>query len=234
MINLPEFSGQLYGYARASTEGESLDQQIAALEEAGVPLDNIFMEKVPATSKKRPELAHICNVMGEGDALVVVRLDLIGRSIFAIVEFVEDLCAGGILFRCLTEPIDTTTISGRAVHNTMVTVKQFEQRMVKTRARAGIGAAMARGVQMGPKHRILDCPKRLARFVELWQDGQIVKGMMSANDVWKDLNSVKGSKLPPMKAQTSYSNWRANGFRGFDRVTLKRKSGCKNSTTQNG
>lgn len=222
MMNLPDFSGNLYGYARVSTEDQNLDLQLDALAKAGIPPNRIFTEKVSGTSKKRPALARVRNVMREGDALAVWRLDRIGRSVIAVVEFVEGLSADGILFRCLTEPIDTTTPTGKLMLHMMAALAEFERNMIAQRTRAGMDAARARGVKMGPKHRILDCPKRLSRFIELWVSGQIPDGKMSANDVWAEMNAVVGSKLPQMKAQTSYSNWKAKGFPGFDRETLKR------------
>ena len=222
MMNLPNFSGLLYGYARVSTEEQNLDLQIDALLKAGIPKNRIFEEKVSGTSKKRPALDRVRNVMREGDALAVWRLDRVGRSVVAVVEFVEGLSADGILFRCLTEPIDTTTPTGKLMLHMMAALAEFERNMIAQRTRAGMDAARSRGVKMGPKHRILDCPKRFARFVELWKSGDIPNGKMSANDVWAELNAVKGSKLPPMKAQTSYSNWKARGFPGFDQKTMER------------
>ena len=85
-----------------------------------------------------------------------------------------------------------------------------------------MAAARARGVRMGPKHRILDCPKRLARFVELWKAGDIPDGSMSAAAIVAEMNAVKGSKLQTMAKHTSYSNWKARGFPGFDQKTMKR------------
>lgn len=215
MMNLPDFSGNLYGYARVSTEDQNLNLQLDALRAAGIPDSRIFTEKVSGTSKKRPKLDLVRKIMREGDALCVWRLDRVGRSVVAVVEFVEGLGADGILFRCLTEPIDTTTPTGKLMLHMMAALAEFERNMIAQRTRAGMDAARSRGVKMGPPHRILDCPKRFARFVDLWADGRIPAGTMSANDVWADLNAIP-SKLPQMKAQSSYSNWKARLFAGLE------------------
>lgn len=223
MINLPDFTGLLYGYCRVSTTEQNLDLQIDAMRAVGIPDNRIFTEKVSGAAKKRPALDRVRNVMREGDALAVWRLDRVGRSVVAVVEFVEGLGADGILFRCLTEPIDTTTPTGKLMLHMMAALAEFERNMIAQRTTAGIAAAKARGVKMGPKHRILDCPKRFERFKLLWETGCAgPEGTWSANDVWAEMNAVEGSKLPPMKAQTSYSNWRARGFPGFDQKTMER------------
>ena len=82
--------------------------------------------------------------------------------------------------------------------------------------------SVRKAVRMGPKHRILDCPKRFARFVELWRTGAIPDGTMSARAIADDLNAVPGSKLPKMASHTSYANWKARGFPGFNQETMER------------
>lgn len=88
--------------------------------------------------------------------------------------------------------------------------------------REGKAAAKARGVRMGPKHRVLDCPLRFARFVDLWKSGAIADGGMSTRAIVAVLNAVPNSKLPEMQSHTSYANWKARGFPGFNKETLER------------
>lgn len=222
MLTIPEFSGKLFGYARVSTDEQNLNLQIDALRKAGIPDNRIVTEKVSSTAKKRPGLDRVRRMMREGDALVVWRLDRIGRNVIDVVLFVDDLTRDGILFRSLSETIDLTSPMGRFMLNIIAAMAQWERDMIAARTKAGMASARARGVRMGPKHRILDCPKRLARFVALWKSGDIPDGKMSARQITDELNAVKGSKLPPMKSHTSYSNWKAAGFPGFDQKTHKR------------
>lgn len=222
MLNIPDFSGHLYGYARVSTEEQNLNLQLDALRAAGIPDNRIFTEKLSGKTTKRPVLDRVRRVMREGDGLVVWRLDRIGRNMIEVVMFVDDLAKDQILFRSLTEAFDLTTPMGKFMVTLMAGLAQFERDMTAVRTKAGMASARARGVRMGPKHRILDCPLRFARFVELWRSGAIPDGEMSAREIVKDLNAVPGSKLPPMASHTSYANWKARGFPGFDQKTMER------------
>lgn len=223
MIEIPDFTGKLYGYARVSTADQNLDLQLDALAAAGIPKNRIFTDKVSGAAKVKPNLEILRNVMRAGDGLAVWRLDRIGRGMVSTVSFVEELANDGILFRSLNEPmIDTTSPAGRMLLGMMAVLAQHERDMVSARTKAGMASARSRGVRMGPKHRILDCPLRFARFVELWKSGDIPDGGMSAAQIVAELNAVKGSALPKMAKPTSYSNWKARGFVGFDQKTFKR------------
>jgi len=222
MIDIPDFSGILYGYARVSTEDQNLDMQIRAIREAGIPDRRIFKDKVSGTAKVKPNLDLVRNVMREGDGLVVWRLDRVGRGMVSTVSFIEELAADKILFRSLCEPhMDTTTSSGRMFMGIMATLAQHERDMISERTKAGIRAAKARGVSFGRKHSILDCPARFARFVEMWKAGEIPDGVLSARQITDELNKCK-SQLEPIKSHTSYQNWKSRGFPGFDQNKLVR------------
>ena len=112
MMKIPEFTGNLYGYARVSTEEQNLDLQLDALRAAGIPENRIFKEKMSGKSIKRPVLARVRNVMREGDGLVVWRLDRIGRGMVEVVMFIYELAHDKILFRSLNEAVDMTTPMG--------------------------------------------------------------------------------------------------------------------------
>jgi DNA invertase Pin-like site-specific DNA recombinase len=69
----------MYGYARVSTDGQTLAAQDAALRSAGV--DKVYSEKVSgASTTNRPQLRKALAALGEGDVLVVTRLDRLTRS----------------------------------------------------------------------------------------------------------------------------------------------------------
>ena len=67
-----------YGYARVSTNGQSLDQQEAELSAAGCA--KVFKEKVSGAKTDRAELAKVIRRLAPGDVLVVTRLDRLARS----------------------------------------------------------------------------------------------------------------------------------------------------------
>lgn len=222
MINLPDFSGNLYGYARVSTEEQNLNLQLDALRAAGIPDNRIFKDKVSGTAKVKPGLARVRNVMRAGDCLAVWRLDRVGRGMVSTVAFVEKLASDDIRFRSLCEPmIDTTSPSGRMLLGLMAVLAQHERDMISARTKEGIKAAKSRGVQFGRKHSILDCPARFKRFVAMWKAGDIPDGVLSARQITDELNAVK-SKLPAIKSHTSYQNWKGQGFPGFDQKAMER------------
>jgi DNA invertase Pin-like site-specific DNA recombinase len=75
-------TGTQLGYASVNTGHQSLDQQVDALTAAGVDTTRIYSDKLSGTStrKQRPGLAALLNYAREGDAIVVVRIDRLGRN----------------------------------------------------------------------------------------------------------------------------------------------------------
>ena len=73
--------GQIWGYARVSTEDQELGLQITALREAGVPEKHIVREKASGKAgSDRPLYAKLLEKLNDGDRLVVWKVDQIGRA----------------------------------------------------------------------------------------------------------------------------------------------------------
>jgi DNA invertase Pin-like site-specific DNA recombinase len=68
----------IVGYARVSTDGQTLDAQHAALCEAGCA--KVFAEKVSGAKTDRAQLARALATLAPGDTLVVCKLDRLARS----------------------------------------------------------------------------------------------------------------------------------------------------------
>jgi DNA invertase Pin-like site-specific DNA recombinase len=66
------------GYARVSTDGQSLSAQLAELKTA--KCEKIFQEKVSGARSDRKQLTRLMAVLAKGDVLVVTRLDRLARS----------------------------------------------------------------------------------------------------------------------------------------------------------
>ena len=133
----------LIGYARVSTDEQSLDLQLDALKAAGCK--RVFTDKVSTTKADHPGLADAVSHLRHGDVLVIWKLDRLGRTVKGLVDFVADLQERKIQFRSLTDGIDTTTPAGRFFFHVMASLAQMERELLAERTRAGLDAARRRG-----------------------------------------------------------------------------------------
>ncbi len=141
----------LIGYARVSTAEQNLEMQVEALKRAGVHPDALHVEKVSGAAANRPVLEWALDELREGDTFVVWKLDRMARSLTDLLNKMEQLRQAGASFRSLTEQIDTTTPGGRLIFHVMGAIAEFERDLIRERTRAGVRAAMERGVRFGPK-----------------------------------------------------------------------------------
>ena len=137
------------GYARVSTQDQSLDLQKDALSKAGC--ERTFEDTVSGARAERPGLTDALSHLRRGDILVVWRLDRLGRSLKNLIEVTQDLDRKGIGLRSLQEQIDTTTPGGRLVFHVFGALAEFERDLVRERTNAGLSAARARGRVGGRK-----------------------------------------------------------------------------------
>lgn len=151
------------GYARVSTGDQSLELQKEALQAAGVSPDYIHTDVTGGANFERPGLEKAKDQLREGDALVVWRLDRLGRSLKDLIGTVNELAERGIGFKSLTESIDTTTSGGRLVFHIFGALAEFEREIIRERTMAGLNTARARG-RYGGRPRAMDDRKiRLAQ-----------------------------------------------------------------------
>ncbi len=136
------------GYARVSTEEQNLDLQRAALSAAGC--ERICEDHgVSGGAVRRPGLSEALDALGDGDVLVVWKLDRLGRSLPHLVGLLDELGKRGVGFASITESIDTTTAGGRLVFHMMAALAEFERSVIVERTKAGMSAARRRGKQLG-------------------------------------------------------------------------------------
>lgn len=145
------------GYARVSSDDQSLDLQRDALKAASC--ERIYEEKESGGKTERPELQRLIEALRPGDTLVVWRLDRLGRSLKHLIETVETLEAQGTGFQSLIESIDTTTSGGKLVFHIFAALAEFERTLIRERTRAGLKAARARG-RLGGRPTVLPEDKR--------------------------------------------------------------------------
>ena len=161
----------LIGYARVSTDDQTLNLQRDALTKAGC--SQLFTDTLSGAAVERPGLVQALAYTRPGDTLVVWRLDRLGRSLRHLIETVTDLEQRGIGLRSLTEAIDTTSPGGKLVFHIFGALAEFERELIRERTRAGLTAARARGRTGGrPTAKAFRDPKKLALARKLYAEQQ--------------------------------------------------------------
>jgi len=161
----------IVGYARVSTQDQSLELQLDALRVAGC--EQVFSEKITGKSRERPELTTCLKMLRKEDVLVVWKLDRLARSLKDLVELINELESRQIGFRSLTEAIDTTTAGGRLVFHIFGALAEFEHNLIRERTIAGLAAARARGRKGGRKPSMSTADTRKA--AAMLKDDKITK-----------------------------------------------------------
>src|SRR6201981_655762 len=153
-------TGVQLGYARVSTGHQSLDQQRDALIAAGVEPNRVYTDKLSGTStrEQRPGLAALLDYAREGDAIVVVGIDRLGRDAAEVMTTIRELGERGIVLRSLREGIDTSNATGRMVAGVLASLAELELELGRERRSAAWEARRARGQSIG-RPRALNASK---------------------------------------------------------------------------
>jgi hypothetical protein len=78
----------IFGYARVSTDGQTLAAQDASLRAAGCA--KVYSEKASGAKTDRAELRKVVSRLNEGDILMVTRLDRLARSTRDLLNILDD------------------------------------------------------------------------------------------------------------------------------------------------
>lgn len=161
----PAVTGTQLGYARVSTAHQSLDQQMDALTAAGVDATRVYTDKLSGTStrQQRPGLAGLLDYARQGDAIVVVGIDRLGRNAAEVMTTIRDLGERGIVLRSLREGIDTSNASGRMVAGVLASLAELELELGRERRTAARDARRARGQSIGRPKALDDSKTALAQ-----------------------------------------------------------------------
>jgi DNA invertase Pin-like site-specific DNA recombinase len=137
-----------YGYARVSTDGQSLAAQDAQLHAAGCV--KVFAEKISGARTNRPELAKVLKRLDTGDVLIVTRLDRLARSTRDLLNTLDDIAKRGADFKSLHDTwADTTSAHGRLMVTILAGLAEFERELILARTSDGRTRAKARDVKFG-------------------------------------------------------------------------------------
>jgi DNA invertase Pin-like site-specific DNA recombinase len=134
-----------------STGHQSLDQQVDALVDAGVDGSRVYSDKLSGTStrEQRPGLAALLDYAREGDAIVVVGIDRLGRNAAEVMSTIRELGERGIVLRSLREGIDTSNAAGRMIAGVLASLAELELELGRERRAAAREARKARGQSIG-------------------------------------------------------------------------------------
>jgi DNA invertase Pin-like site-specific DNA recombinase len=146
----------VFGYARVSSDGQSLSLQDSQLRAAGAA--KVFAEKISGAASERPQLARLLNQVEEGDVVLVTRLDRLARSTRDLLNALALIAKAGAAFRSLGDPwCDTTSAHGRLMLTVLGGLAEFERELIRSRTGEGRERARDRGVKFGR-------PRKLSQF----------------------------------------------------------------------
>jgi DNA invertase Pin-like site-specific DNA recombinase len=153
-----------YGYARVSTDGQSVDAQVRQLTKAGC--EKVFREVASGAKTDRVQLAKALAALDVDDVLMVTRLDRLARSTRDLLNTLGTIADREAGFRSLGDTwADTTTAHGRLMLTVLGGLAEFERELIRARTGEGRARAKARGVKMGrpPKltpHQVKEALRR--------------------------------------------------------------------------
>jgi DNA invertase Pin-like site-specific DNA recombinase len=151
----------IYGYARVSTDGQSVDAQIAALTAAGA--GRVFREVASGAKTDRAQLRRVLDQLDAGDVLMVTRLDRLARSTRDLLNTLAAITGKQSGFRSLGDAwADTTTPHGRLMLTVLGGLAEFERELIRARTGEGRARAKARGVKLGRRPKLTPHQKREA------------------------------------------------------------------------
>ena len=152
------------GYARVSTDEQSIALQVDALNRA--QCDRIFKDEgISGVAARRPGLDRALAQLKSGDTLVVWRLDRLARSMRDLTDTITVLHGRGVGFHSICEHIDVSSAFGEFVLHVLSAVAHFERALIVERTRAGMAAAKARGATFGRKPALTDEELREAVYL---------------------------------------------------------------------
>ena len=140
--------GMIYGYARVSTDGQTVAAQVATLTAAGAA--KVFREVASGAKTDRAQLRRALDQLDAGDVLMVTRLDRLARSTRDLLNTLATITERKAGFRSLGDTwADTTTAHGRLMLTVLGGLAEFERELIRARTGEGRARAKARGKSLG-------------------------------------------------------------------------------------
>ena len=142
----------------------------------------VYSDKLSGTSarEQRPSLAALLDHAREGDAIVVVGIDRLGRNAAEVMATIRDLGERDIVLRSLREGIDTSNATGRMVAGVLASLAELELELGRERRAAAREARRARGQLIGRPKALDKSKSELAR--RMHSSGESASTI--ATDLW--------------------------------------------------
>lgn len=164
-------------YCRVSKEEQNPENQIIELEnyakEKGFKIFNCYIDKISGVKDSRPALNHLMIDARNKcfDAVIVWKLDRLGRSLQHLIFMIQEWENLGIQFICKTQNIDTTSPSGKLIFHIFGAIAEFERQLIRERINLGLNRARKQGKHIGrPKGRKDNPrkPRRKSGYYQRW------------------------------------------------------------------
>lgn len=169
-----------WAYVRVSSRDQNAGRQITAMHEKGISDNRIFVDKQSGKDFNRPRYKKLVKKMKEGDLLYVLSIDRLGRNYeeiqeqwrFLVKERKVDVC---VIDMPLLDTRKGKDLMGTFIADLVLQILSFcaasERENIRSRQRAGIDAALAKGVKFGrPK---IPLPDSFEYIVESCRKGTI-------------------------------------------------------------
>ena len=202
----------LIGYARVSTDDQTLLPQAQALRAAGCSV--IREEHGSGGNRARPVLTSVLDGIRKGDTLVVVRIDRLARSLSHLLEIIEQLEAKGAFFRSIEDPIDTASPQGKFTLQVLGAAAEFERALIRERTKAGLASARLEGRIGGNPGLRARNPEALRKVRLARHDGYMERLANTATEwvpyvrrlrpemAWEDVLRIVNAPLPENRRWT--------------------------------
>lgn len=213
-------TARIVGYVRVSTNEQTFDLQTQALEKAGVNIErDLFSDVISGSKMKRKGLSYAMRHLRDGDTLMVWKLDRLGRSLSGVIETIAEIEAMGVRIVSVTENIDTRSPMGRAMMQIILVFAEMERNIIAERTKAGMAAKKAKNPKWKPgrPHGVLDYPKRVERFHDLY-DADFLDANGDKMTLREICDELKKADPRAFMGKTTnwFSNWKSKDFEGFE------------------
>ncbi len=115
-----------------------------------------IFEEIESTRKTRPIKQDVINRLrkGEFNGVLIWKLDRWARSLQELIGDIDDITNRNKEFIVLTQPIDTTSASGRLFMQILGAFAEFEREIIRERTMAGLDRARAKGIKLGRPRKV--------------------------------------------------------------------------------